>query len=100
MSGSDRDSAVLERELLACSLAQAHPMLRQWRGAALKADLRETTAASVRTLTDEAGAQRVAEIMRVLERPAASYKGRLLERGGVRCIAQSTFRTRRAAFRS
>ncbi|MFZ1106617.1 MAG: hypothetical protein WAN86_27770 [Hyphomicrobiaceae bacterium] len=91
MSGSDYDPAILERELLANALAQAHPMLRQWRGEALEADLRETTAASVGTLTDEAGAQRVAEIMHLLGRPATSYKGRLLELGGVRCIAHIDF---------
>jgi hypothetical protein len=91
MSGSDHDPASLEQEFLTHALAQAHPMLRQWRGEALEADLRETTAASVRTLTDEAGAQRVAEIMHVLARPAASYKGQLLELGGVRCIAHIDF---------
>ena len=43
------------------------------------------------TLDDDAGAQRVAEIMHVLARPAASYKGRLLELGGVRCLAHIDF---------
>jgi hypothetical protein len=91
MSGSDHDPASLEREFLAYALAQAHPTLGQWRGAALEADLREATAASLRTLIVDADTQRVADTMHVLARPAASYQGRLIDVGGVRSIAHIDF---------
>jgi L-amino acid N-acyltransferase YncA len=91
VSGSDQGLASLEDEFLGYALAQAHPMLRQWRGAALEADLREATAASLRTFIVDAEAQRVADTMRVLALPAASYQGRLIDMGGVRSIAHIDF---------
>jgi hypothetical protein len=66
-------------------------MLGLWLGEALENDLREATAASLRTLTDDAEARRIADVMHVLARPAGSYKGRLLDLGGVRCIAHIDF---------
>jgi hypothetical protein len=91
MSGFGDGTAGLEREFLGYALAQAHPLLRQWRGEALKDDLEETATAGVRTIADEAGAQRVARIMHVLGRPAACYRGRLLDLDGVRLIAHIDF---------
>jgi L-amino acid N-acyltransferase YncA len=98
VSGSDQDVASLEQELLGHGLAQAHPMLRQWRGCSLQADLREAIAAGVRTLTDDAEARRVAEIMHVLAQPPSAYRGRLLDLGGVRCIAHIDFPDPSGAF--
>jgi GNAT superfamily N-acetyltransferase len=80
-----------EDEFLAYALAQAPPMLRQWRRDGLEADLREAVAETLRTVTDEAGAERVAEIMHGLKLPAASYRGRLLDVGGMRLLAHIDF---------
>lgn len=92
MNLPEPDAADLEREFLGYALAQMHPMVRQWRGEKLEADLTEATAAILSIVADDAGAQRVANIMQALARPAASYKGRLLATGGgVRCIAHIDF---------
>jgi hypothetical protein len=91
VSVSKHDAAGLAREFLGYAMAQAHPMLREWRGEALEADLREAVAAGVRTIGDDAEAQRIAEIMRVLALPAEFYKGQLLSVGGTHCIAHINF---------
>ncbi len=72
-------------------MAQAHPLVREWRGAKLEADLLEAVTASVQTIADDDEAQRVAEVMHALALPAASYRGRLIDAGGVRCIAHIDF---------
>src|SRR5262245_52395458 len=85
------DTEGLEREFLGYAVAQQHPLVREWRGEKLEADLREATAAILDIVADDAGAQRVADIMHVLGQPAASYKGRVIAAGGVRCIAHIDF---------
>ena len=66
-------------------------MLREWRGKELEADLREAVAAGVKTIGDDAEAQRIAEVMHVLALPASQYKGRLLGARGLRCVAHIDF---------
>jgi hypothetical protein len=73
MNLPQHDMASLEREFLAYAVAQAHPMVREWRGAKLDADLREATADVLDIVTDDA------------------EKGRLVAAAGVRCIAHIDF---------
>jgi hypothetical protein len=91
MMQPERNPSGLEREFLGYALAQAHPLVREWRGNGLEADLREDVAASVRTLGDDAEAQRVAGVMHRVGLPAAGYKGRLLTIADLRCIAHIDF---------
>jgi len=57
----------------------------------LEADPREDVAASVRTISDDAEAQRVAEVMHRVGLPAPRYKGRLLTIADGCCIAHIDF---------
>ena len=81
----------LEREFLGYAIAQTHPKIREWRGEHFESDMREANAAVLRTITDDAAAQRVAEIMHVLALPAARFKGRVLNVGELRFIAHIDF---------
>jgi len=91
MASASATIASLEREFLDYALAQAHPLLRLWRGEALEADLQEEVAAILAMVGDEDGARRVAAIMQVLGLPSSHYRGRVLAPGGARCIAHIDF---------
>jgi len=85
------DIASLEREFLGYAIAQAHPKVREWRGEGFEPDMQEATAAALRMITDDADAQRIAEVMHALALPAPCYKGRLLTVGDLRLIAHIDF---------
>jgi hypothetical protein len=87
----EHEAASLAREFLGYALAQAHPMLRDWRGEKLEAELRANVEVSVETVGDDAEAQRIAEVVHRLGLPASRYKGRLLGIGELRCIAHIDF---------
>ncbi|MGH6815972.1 MAG: hypothetical protein ACREC6_09720 [Hyphomicrobiaceae bacterium] len=82
----------LDREFLGAAMAQIHPKIVEWRGAALESDLRDAQKNVLDLLVDEADAQRYAEEMHVLGLPARSFKCRLIEIEGVRSIAGINFR--------
>ena len=82
----------LESEFLASAMAQTHPKIHQWCGAALEANLREASSNAVVSLVDKNQARQFAEALHVLGLPAESFKGRLLEVDGVRLIAAINFR--------
>src|SRR5262245_124312 len=77
----------LARELF----AQTPPALVSWRGADADTDLRSAMADIVELVEDNAAAAQFAETMQALGLPADSYKAKILDLGGLRCIARIDF---------
>ena len=88
----------LGREFLGAALAQVHPKIREWRGSAVEADLREAQQDTLDSLIDEAAASEIAAQMPSLALPAQSFKSRLFDIGGKRLIAGINFKDASGAF--
>ena len=87
----DLDLLSLEREFTDYALAQAHPLVRAWRGDQLRIDIREATKALVALIADDDAACKYADTMKVLAPPPEQFKMRLVEIEGHRFLAQIDF---------